>query len=139
MSDFQEAFAQLNPAQQQAVTTIDGPVLVIAGPGTGKTQLLSTRVARLLQEPGVNPNNILCLTFTDNAARNMRERLASQIGESASHVGIYTFHGFGTEIIQRYPEYFSEHPLVKPVEDLGAYEILSNVFAKLPHNNFLQM
>lgn len=138
MSDYQTAFNQLNAAQKQAVQTIEGPLMVIAGPGTGKTQLLSMRVARILQEPDINPNNILCLTFTDNAAKNMRERLADMIGEAAYHVGIYTFHGFGTEIIQRYPEYFSDHPLLKPIEDLGSYELLSGVFKKLPHSNRLQ-
>jgi DNA helicase-2/ATP-dependent DNA helicase PcrA len=138
MASYQEEFNRLNAAQKQAVEQIDGPLLVIAGPGTGKTQLLSMRVARILQEPDVNPNNILCLTFTDNAARNMRERLAKMIGETAYHVGIYTFHGFGTEIIQRYPEYFSDHPLLKPIEDLGSFEMLSDVFRNLPHSNRLQ-
>jgi DNA helicase-2/ATP-dependent DNA helicase PcrA len=137
-SNYQEELKRLNAAQKQAVQQIDGPLMVIAGPGTGKTQLLSARVARILQEPDVNPYNILCLTFTDNAARNMRQRLAKMIGEAAYHVGIYTFHGFGTDIIQRYPEYFSDHPLLKPVEELGSFEILSDVFKKLPHSNRLQ-
>jgi DNA helicase-2/ATP-dependent DNA helicase PcrA len=139
MSDYAEAFQQLNAAQQQAVKTIEGPVMVIAGPGTGKTQLLSMRVAQILRTTDANPSNILCLTFTEAAARNMRERLTQLVGEAAYHVGIYTFHGFGTDIIQRYPEYFSDQPLLKPVEDLGAYELLADIFEHLPHRNPLHV
>jgi DNA helicase-2/ATP-dependent DNA helicase PcrA len=62
---YPEAYAQLNPQQKQAVDQIDGPVLVIAGPGTGKTQLLTTRIAHILATTDALPSNILCLTFTD--------------------------------------------------------------------------
>ncbi|MEO5627278.1 MAG: ATP-dependent DNA helicase [Candidatus Saccharimonadales bacterium] len=138
MGNYTTEFNRLNAAQQQAVELIDGPLMVIAGPGTGKTQLLSMRVANILQKTDTNPANILCLTFTEAAARNMRERLNRLIGEPAYHVGIYTFHGFGSDIIQRYPEYFAENPLVKSVEDLGAYEILLDIFSKLTHDNPLR-
>lgn len=139
MGNYQEELKRLNDAQRQAVETIDGPLMVIAGPGTGKTQLLSMRVANILQKTDANPTNILCLTFTEAAARNMRERLSQMIGEPAYHVGIYTFHGFGSEVIQRYPEYFADQPLLKPVEELGAYELLSDIFSHLPHSNPLQI
>lgn len=135
MGKLQTAFAQLNQAQRQAVDTIEGPLLVIAGPGTGKTQLLSLRVANILQQTDASPANILCLTFTEAAARNMRERLGKLIGEAAYHVGIFTFHSFGSDIIQRYPEYFLDQPLLKPVDELGAYELLRNLFAKMSHSN----
>ena len=72
MGKYHEAFANLNEAQKQAVQTIEGPVLVIAGPGTGKTQLLSVRVAHILQQTDTLPQNILCLTFTESGAENMR-------------------------------------------------------------------
>jgi DNA helicase-2/ATP-dependent DNA helicase PcrA len=78
--DFQEALAELNPAQRSAVEAIDGPVLVVAGPGTGKTQLLSLRVANILKQTDTDPANILCLTFTNFAATNMRDRLVGLIG-----------------------------------------------------------
>lgn len=135
MEIYTTEFARLNQAQRQAVETINGPLLVIAGPGTGKTQLLSMRVARILQKTDVTPANILCLTFTEAAARNMRERLTQLIGEPAYHVGIYTFHGFGTEIIQRYPEYFMDQPLLTVADELSAYELLVAIFDKLPHSN----
>jgi DNA helicase-2/ATP-dependent DNA helicase PcrA len=99
VKDFKRAYKELNAKQREAVDTIYGPVLVIAGPGTGKTQLLSMRVANIISTTDTAPNNILCLTFTDNAARNMRERLESIIGQPAYHVAIHTFHSFGGEVI----------------------------------------
>src|SRR4051794_33788657 len=111
---FAAAYKQLNPEQKKAVDTIDGPVLVVAGPGTGKTQLLSLRVANIIKQTDTSPSNILCLTFTDNAARNMRERLQSIIGQAAYHVAIHTFHSFGSEIINQFPDYFVDSQLRQP-------------------------
>ena len=79
MESFDKVYGRLNIEQKTAVDTIYGPVLVIAGPGTGKTQLLSARVANILRQTDTSPSNILCLTFTENGAENMRERLASFI------------------------------------------------------------
>ena len=101
MSAYEEAFKALNPAQKQAVETIDGPVLVIAGPGTGKTQLLTTRIAHILAKTDTLPQNVLCLTFTDSAAQTMRERLSGMIGQGAYDVTISTYHAFGSDIIRR--------------------------------------
>lgn len=133
--EFQAAYKQLNGKQKEAVDTIDGPVLVIAGPGTGKTQLLSLRVANIIRQTDTAPGNILCLTFTDNAARNMRERLETIIGRDAYHVGIYTFHSFGSEIINRFPDYFTDRQLIQQIDELGRYELLKGIFEGLPHNN----
>jgi DNA helicase-2/ATP-dependent DNA helicase PcrA len=80
---FKRAYDRLNDAQRQAVDQIEGPVLVIAGPGTGKTQLLSLRIANILNKTDTLPENILCLTFTDSAAQTMRERLSDIIGQAA--------------------------------------------------------
>lgn len=74
----QEINTKLNPAQQQAVDSIEGPVLVLAGPGTGKTQLLSARVANILNSTDLNPSNILCLTYTEAGVSAMK----SQIGRA---------------------------------------------------------
>jgi DNA helicase-2/ATP-dependent DNA helicase PcrA len=74
--------------KKRRVTTIEGPVLVIAGPGTGKTQLLGVRVAHILKQTDTLPQNILCLTFTENGAQNMRERLTRFIGKEAYDVNI---------------------------------------------------
>ena len=86
--EFEKAYQHLNDQQREAVDYIDGPLLVIAGPGTGKTQLLSVRVANILKQTDVSPENILCLTFTEVGASNMRHRLADFIGAEAYKVQI---------------------------------------------------
>ena len=104
--DFKERYLKLNEAQKEAVDTIEGPVMVIAGPGTGKTELLSVRAANILQKTDTLPENILCLTFTDSGATAMRERLAEIIGKDAYKVAIHTFHSFGEEVINQNSQYF---------------------------------
>jgi DNA helicase-2/ATP-dependent DNA helicase PcrA len=103
---FSSRYEKLNPAQKLAVDTIEGPVLVVAGPGSGKTELLSLRVANILRLTDTLPSAILCLTFTEAAASNMRSRLAGLIGQDAYKVAIHTFHGFANETINNYPQYF---------------------------------
>src|SRR6185312_467473 len=97
--EFQAAYKRLNSAQKQAVDAIDGPVLVVAGPGTGKTELLSLRVANILKKTDTDASSILCLTFTNKAATNMRERLYRQIGTACRNVVVRTFHSFAAEIM----------------------------------------
>lgn len=135
MGKFEDEYKKLNTAQRQAVDETEGPVLVIAGPGTGKTQLLSMRVANILRKDDVLPGNILCLTFTDNAARNMRDRLIEIIGQPAYHVAIHTFHSFGADIINQYPDYFTERQMLQQIDELGRYELLKSIFEQLPHGN----
>src|SRR3989338_6557209 len=77
---FAELYKQLNPEQREAVDTIEGPVMVIAGPGTGKTQVLTMRIANILRQTDTDASSILCLTFTESAAAAMRERLLNIIG-----------------------------------------------------------
>ncbi|MBK9042184.1 MAG: UvrD-helicase domain-containing protein [Saprospiraceae bacterium] len=91
---YETAFTKLNKAQKQAVMSTEGPVMTIAGPGTGKTQLLAMRVGHILKSTDVFPHNILCLTYTDAAAVEMRNRLLQFIGPDAYQVNIFTFHGF---------------------------------------------
>ncbi len=133
--DFEREYKKLNAAQKKAVDLIDGPLIVIAGPGTGKTQLLSMRTANILKKTDTLPENILCLTFTEAAAENMRARLSSLIGKSANKVSIFTFHGFGTHIIQTYPEFFYEAPLLSQLNELGEYDLLEKLMNKLHHDN----
>lgn len=137
MSDFQKAFDELNAAQQKAVENIDGPLLVIAGPGTGKTQLLSVRAANILRKTDVNPENILCLTFTDSAATNMRERMIEIIGPSAYKVSVHTFHSFAGEVKNVHSDFFYEGANFRVADDLSSYEILREIFDNLPHDNIL--
>lgn len=105
-SQFIDQYKKLNPQQKEAVDTIEGPVMVVAGPGTGKTQILTLRIANILLKTQVNPENILALTFSESAALQMRQRLLQIIGSSAYRVEISTFHSFANSIIQSHPEEF---------------------------------
>jgi len=135
---FQQAFARLNASQKAAVEQIDGPLLVIAGPGTGKTQLLSARVAHILQATDTLPQNILCLTFTESGASNMRDRLSRFIGQAAYDVTIGTYHAFGGDLIGRFPQYFGEHRAQQPVDGLGQRQIIQDIVDKLPYRHPLK-
>ncbi len=92
----------LDPEQQAAATYTDGPVLVVAGPGTGKTRTLTYRLAYLIKERGVDPAQCLAVTFTRRAADEMRTRLQALLGEAAANVTVTTFHGLGLELLQTY-------------------------------------
>lgn len=134
---FKDRYKALNTAQKKAVDTTDGPVMVVAGPGSGKTELLALRVGAILQNGTARASSILLLTFTETAARNMRERLERLIGSDAYRVAIYTFHGFCTDIIGRYPEYFFEATHFRPASTLIQSEILQHIFEQLPHKHVL--
>jgi len=134
----QNRYEKLNPEQRQAVDTIEGPVLVVAGPGSGKTELLSLRVANILRKTDTLPSSILCLTFTEAAATNMRKRLIGLIGKEAYKVAIHTFHSFGAEIISQNPEYFYQGALYNPADRLVQIQILEEIFSDLKHNNPLR-
>ena len=99
---FEEVYGALNAEQKLAVDTIDGPVMVIAGPGTGKTQILGARIGKILLETDTAPENILCLTYTDAGAIAMRKRLFEFIGPDAYRVNIHTFHSFCNDRDSRY-------------------------------------
>ncbi len=131
---FEAALKSLNPEQMDAVSQIEGPVLVIAGPGTGKTHILAARIGRILQETDTNPNNILCLTFTDAGVHAMRERLLEFIGPEAHRVHIYTFHSFCNSIIQENLELFGRHDL-EPLNDLERVEIIRRLIDELPFDH----
>ena len=103
---FEDAYTRLNPEQKQAVDTVEGPVMVLAGPGTGKTHVLTLRIANILRVTQAKPDAILALTFTDSAARTMRRRLAGVVGEAARKVTVTTFHGFAELVRAEYPEAF---------------------------------
>ncbi len=100
--EFKSEYEKLNKAQKDAVTTTEGPVMVVAGPGTGKTQVLALRIGHILAETDSTSDSILCLTFTNSAVKAMRERLRKYIGGEASKVKVATFHGFGMEMLEKY-------------------------------------
>lgn len=137
LSNFQKTLAALNPQQRRAVERIEGPVAVIAGPGTGKTQLLAARIGQILTKTDTLPQAILCLTYTDAAAHAMRERLIDMIGPDAHRVPITTFHSFCNRVIQENPDIFDRHDL-EPVSDLERVEIIRRLLENAPPDHPLR-
>ncbi len=129
---FQELYGRLNNAQKQAVDTIEGPVMVIAGPGTGKTQVLTLRIANILLKTDTSPDAILALTFTEAGVQAMRKRLLSIIGPDAYRVKISTFHGFCNTVISLYPEEFPRIIGASPVLQVDQIAIMGEVIQNSP-------
>jgi len=134
---FREEYEKLNERQRLAVDTIDGPVMVIAGPGTGKTQILASRVGKILLETDSLPQNILCLTFTDAGVVAMRKRLLHLIGPDAYKVNIYTFHAFCHDVIQENLSLFEKIEL-DVISDLEKIELFTRLIDSFPKNHPLK-
>ena len=119
----------LNAKQKQAVEYLEGPLLVLAGPGTGKTQLLSEKVAYILKNTDTNPENILCMTFTETGAANMRERLKSIIGKDGMKVNIGTYHAFGSDILAQYKNYAEDYDrrLDAAIDEVTQFKIVKSI------------
>lgn len=130
---FLSEYKKLNPQQRQAVEEIEGPVMVIAGPGTGKTQILAMRIANILRLTQTNPQNILCLTFTNSGVQAMKKRLLDIIGPSAYQVHVHTFHQFCNEIIAEFPEKFLSARELNQLTDLEQIQLIQKI---LSENNF---
>lgn len=135
--NFLEEFNKLNSAQKKAVETIEGAVLVVAGPGTGKTQILAARIANILAKTDAKPENILCMTFTDAGVVAMRNRLHRFIGSDAYRVNIHTFHSFCNKIIQENLDYFSYREL-EPISDIQKIDLLEQLIDKFDKNHPLK-
>lgn len=129
---FEAEYQRLNDHQRQAVDAIYGPVLVVAGPGTGKTQMLALRVCQILNQTDLDAGNILCLTFTEAGTVAMRNRLVSFMGPDAYKVGIFTFHGFCNKIIRENPEYFGDYFNLQNADDVELHEVLMTLIDELP-------
>lgn len=99
-----DILSHLNPAQREAVVTIAGPVLIIAGPGSGKTRVIAHRIAYLIKEIRISPQRIMAVTFTNKAAQEMKRRVESLLGEGAGDVTLGTFHAIAAGILRRYGE-----------------------------------
>src|SRR5450631_4758895 len=134
---FNNLYEALNPEQKLAVDTIEGPVLVIAGPGTGKTQILGARIGRILLDTDTDPSNILCLTYTDAGAIAMRHRLISFIGPDAYKVNIYTFHAFCNDVIQDNLALFEKNVL-DPISELEQIQLLRELVDDFPQKHPLK-
>ncbi len=128
---------QLNDKQKQAVTTIEGPVMVVAGPGTGKTQILASRIAYILDQTDSKSQNILCLTYTDAGTIAMRNRLMDFIGMEAHRIAIHTFHSFCNRVIQENQDQFNYKNL-DPITDLERIELLTFIAQHLDEKHPLK-
>ena len=128
---FDESYQKLNAAQKKAVDVIEGPVMVIAGPGTGKTQTLAMRVANILAKTQMRPSNILCLTFSTSGAKAMRERLRSIIGPDAYGITIDTVHSFCNHIILEHPHVFEDFRAYEQVTQIEQLRIMRRLMEKL--------
>jgi DNA helicase-2/ATP-dependent DNA helicase PcrA len=127
MDRFERFYRELNIEQKKAVDTIEGPVLVLAGPGTGKTQILSVRAANIIRLEKALPENILILTYTNAAARTMKERLAKIVGFKGYDVNVSTFHSFGNSILLDSEEavnYIQERIQITDIEQVRAIEYI---------------
>ncbi len=142
MSIFDQKFAQtltsLNPEQLAAVKNTEGVVLVVAGPGTGKTHILSARIGQILTKTDTAPYNILCLTFTDAGVQAMRDRLLQLIGPAAHKVHIFTFHAFCNKIIQDNLDLFGRQDLA-PLDDIERQELIRQLIDTLAHDHPLKI
>ncbi|MDY5305415.1 ATP-dependent helicase [Fusobacterium gastrosuis] len=93
---------KLNDKQREAAAQVDGSILILAGAGSGKTRTITYRIANMIENVGINPYSILAVTFTNKAAKEMRERVESLIGEEAKKCTISTFHSFGVKLLRMY-------------------------------------
>ncbi|MEO7308597.1 MAG: ATP-dependent DNA helicase [Ferruginibacter sp.] len=134
---FAEEYKKLNNEQRRAVDTIEGPVMVIAGPGTGKTQILAARIGKILLDTDALPQNILCLTYTDAGTIAMRKRLQQFIGADAYKVNIYTFHAFCNDVIQDNLNLFEKTSL-DAVSELEAIELFKQLIDAFQKNHPLK-
>jgi DNA helicase-2/ATP-dependent DNA helicase PcrA len=137
-TNFQTEYDRLNPEQKTAVDTIEGPVMVIAGAGTGKTQTIALRIGNILQKTQTPPSSILCLTFTESAAINMRQRLIALIGASAYSIRVSTFHSFCNSVIREHPErfLFSKKESTS-LDDVKRIQIIRTLIDQLPAGSAL--
>lgn len=137
LTQFRKIYEGLNEQQRNAVDTLEGPVMVIAGPGTGKTQILGARIGKLRLETDTQPENILCLTYTDAGVVAMRKRLLGFIGPDAYKVNICTFHAFCNDVIQDNLSMFEKTSL-DPISDLERIALLKELIDGFPKNHPLK-
>ncbi len=135
---YQEAYNMLNAAQKTAVDTIEGPVMVIAGPGTGKTQILALRVCKICETQDIGFQNILCLTFTDSGSVAMRKRLLEFIGPEAYDIPIYTYHAFANKIITENADQFGTYRSLQSLSELESIEVFQELIDGFDNEHILK-
>lgn len=124
---FETLYSKLNKAQKQAVDTIEGPIMVIAGPGTGKTTLLTLRIANILKKTDTPPSGILAITFTDAGVKAMKSKLREIIGSQADEVRIHTFHGFASSVMAEFPDHFTNIDGFTQMTDIEMVELVRSI------------
>jgi len=132
---FKTKYKQLNPEQKRAVDEIEGPVMVIAGPGTGKTHLLTMRIANILDKTDTSPEAILALTFTESGVASMRRDLIELIGALAYRVRVATFHGFSNDVIKNYPDDFPDIIGCTNISDVDQVQIIREIIDRIEFKN----
>ena len=140
----QDALDTLNPMQREAAVHTEGPLLILAGAGSGKTRVLTHRIAYLMEEKGVNPWNILAITFTNKAASEMRERVNKIAGMGAESVWVSTFHSACVRILRRHIEVlgFSSNFTIYDTDDqktvmreiFRKFSINTKIYKEVEHN-----
>ena len=130
---------KLNGKQREAVFETEGYVRVIAGAGSGKTKLLVSRYAYLVQEYGIDPANILCVTFTNKAAAEMKKRIRSLIGEEYDTGLICTYHGFCNRLLRDNPEKLFLNKQFQIIDGYQQKAVLSEIFQKTANTTKLKM
>ena len=138
LQSYKVAYEKLNHEQQEAVDQVEGPVMVVAGPGTGKTQILAVRIGKILLETDAQAHNILCLTYTDAATLSMRNRLVRIIGPEAHKVQIHTFHSFCNQVIQENLGLFGNYRQLEPLSDLERVDVFARLMDELPDDHRLK-
>lgn len=128
--EFEKQYKALNEAQKETVDTIEGPVMVVAGPGTGKTKTLTLRIANILLKTQINPENIIALTFTEAASYEMRRRLLEIIGQDAYRVEITTFHSFCNNFIRTHQEEFAQIIASENITEIEQIQIIEKIIKK---------
>ncbi len=124
----------LNPAQREAVLTVEGPLLVLAGAGSGKTRVLTTRIAHLIEHHGVDPRQILAVTFTNKAAGEMRDRIARLLGTAPSGMWVGTFHAIGARIVRAQAHLVGRTPAFTIYDEDDSLAVVKRVMERLGIN-----
>ncbi len=124
---FEDRLKKLNQEQRRAVEETEGPVMVLAGPGTGKTEIIGMRAANIVKKSHIDPKNILIMTFTESGVKAIKTRLAEIMGPAGYGVNVSTFHGFCNQIISEFPEKFIFARSLKRITDLEAIDAIRSI------------
>ena len=135
---FKKEFKNLNSAQKEVVEQVYWPVMVVAGPGTGKTQIIGMRTANMILNCNISPENILITTFTEAWVIAIKKRLTKFIGVDAYKVKVATIHSFSQDIITSFPEKFAEFKASSTIDDIESLEVLTKILDENIKNNNIE-